>query len=72
MNCGVGFRQGSDPALLELWCRPATAAPIQPLSWEPPYATDAALKRKEKKRKEKKKEKKRKRKDAIRMQNNRR
>ena len=31
--------------LLWLWCRPATAAPIGPLAWEPPYALDAALKR---------------------------
>ena len=23
----------------ELWCRPAAVAPIQPLAWEPPYAT---------------------------------
>ena len=30
MNCGVGRRQG--------W---ATIAPIRPLVWEPPYATEA-------------------------------
>ena len=45
MNCGVGHRHGSDPELLWLWCRPATAALIQPLAWEPPYAMGAALKR---------------------------
>ena len=35
-----------DPALLWLWCRPAAAAPIQPLAWERPHATSAALKSK--------------------------
>ena len=35
-----------DPAWLRLWCRPAAAAPIPPLAWEPPYATGAALKSK--------------------------
>ena len=54
MSCGVGRRRGSDPALLWLWCRPAVAAPIRPLAWEPPYAADAAPKRqKTKKMKEK-------------------
>ena len=28
-----------DSALLWLWCRPAAVAPIQPLAWEPPYAS---------------------------------
>ena len=32
-----------DPALL--WCRWAALAPVGPLVWEPPYATDAALKK---------------------------
>ena len=27
-------------------CRPAAAAPIRPLAWEPPYAAGAALKSK--------------------------
>ena len=36
----------NDPALLRLWWRPAAAAPIQPLAWEPPYAAYAALKSK--------------------------
>ena len=31
--------------LLWLWCRPAAVAPIQPLAWEPPYASGMALKR---------------------------
>ena len=38
----VGRRHGSDPALLWLWRRLAATAPIQPLAWEPPYATGAA------------------------------
>ena len=45
MSCGVGRRHGSDLTLLWLRCRPAAAAPIRPLAWEPPYATGAALKR---------------------------
>ena len=32
-----------DPALLWLWCRLASTAPIRPLAWEPPYATGVAL-----------------------------
>ena len=41
VNCGVGVgrRCSSDPELLWLWCRLAAAAPIQPLAWEPPYAS---------------------------------
>ena len=35
-----------DPAWLWLWCRRAATASIQPLTWEPPYATDAAPKSK--------------------------
>ena len=45
MNCGIGHRHGSDLALLWLLCRPAATAPIIPITWEPPYAADAALKR---------------------------
>ena len=41
----VCHRWGSDPKLLWLWCRPAAAAPIQPLAWEPPHATGAAVKK---------------------------
>ena len=48
MSCGVGGRRASDPALLWLWYRPAAAALIQPLAWEPPYAAGAALKRQNK------------------------
>ena len=35
-----------DLALLWLWCRLAAVALIRPLTWEPPYATAAALKSK--------------------------
>ena len=45
MSCGVGGRRGSDPSLLWLWCKPASAAVIRPLVWELPYAEGAALKR---------------------------
>ena len=33
MNCGVGRRRSSDPALLWLWCRPVASAPSQPLAY---------------------------------------
>ena len=46
MGCGVGCRNGSDPALLWLW--PAAAAPIRTLAWEISYAVGAALKGKKK------------------------
>ena len=49
VSCGVGHRRGLVPALL--WCRPAAAAPVRPLPWEPPYATGGTLKRKGKKKK---------------------
>ena len=55
MSCGVGSRQDSDPELLWLWHRLTAAALIQPLAWEPPSVTGAALKRIEKKKKKKKK-----------------
>ena len=41
------------PALLWLWHRPASTAPIRLLAWEPPYAVGMALE-KAKKKKEKK------------------
>ena len=50
MSCGVGR---SDPALLWLWHRLAAIAPIQPLAWEPPYATGAAQEMEKKKKKKK-------------------
>ena len=37
--------------LLWLWCRLAAVVMIGPLAWEPPYATDAALKIKKQKNK---------------------
>ena len=46
MSCGVSRRCGSDSTLLWLWYRLAAVAAIQPLSWEPPYTSDAALKKK--------------------------
>ena len=45
---GIGYRRGSHPVLLWLWCRLAAAVPVQPLSWELPYAAGAALKKKKK------------------------
>ena len=50
MSCGVGGKCGSDPVVLWLWGRPETTAQIQSLAWETPYASGAALKRKEKKK----------------------
>ena len=50
VGCGVGYRCGSDPELLWLWCRPAAVTPIGHLAWEPPYATGAALKKTKKKK----------------------
>ena len=50
MSCSVGHRCCSDPALLWLWWRPAAAAPIPPLAWDPPCAVGTAIKKtKEKK-----------------------
>ena len=50
MSYGVGHRRSSDPALLWLWLRLAAVAPIEPLAWEPSYATGADLKRPKKKK----------------------
>ena len=44
MSYGVGHRCGLDMMLLWLWHKPAAAALIRPVAWEPPYATGAALK----------------------------
>ena len=46
MSCGVGHRHGLES--LWLWCRLVAAAPIRPLTWEPPCALGAALKSKNK------------------------
>ena len=40
-----------DPELLWLWHRPVTTAPIRPLAWEPPCATEAAREMAKKKKK---------------------
>ena len=47
----VGHRCSSDLVLLWLWRRLVATAPIRPLSWEPPYAVDAALKKRQKRQK---------------------
>ena len=49
MSCGVGHRHVLVPALLWPWCTWVAAAPIGPLTWEPPYATGGALKTPKKK-----------------------
>ena len=51
MSSGVGQRHSSDSALLQLWRKPATMAPIQLLAWEPPYAMGSARKDKRQKNK---------------------
>ena len=48
MSCGLSDRCGLDLVLPWLWRRPAAAAPIPPLAWDPPYASAAALKRQNK------------------------
>ena len=40
-----------DLALLWLWCGPVATAPVQPIVWEPPCASGAALKAKKAKKK---------------------
>ena len=50
VSCGIGRRRGSTLALLWLWCRPAAAAPVEPLAWELPCAAGMALKSKKKKK----------------------
>ena len=55
VSCGVGCRLGSDPALLWLWCRPASTALIGPLAWEPSYAVGSGPRNGKKTKKKKKK-----------------
>ena len=50
MSCGAGRRCSLDLFLLWLWHRLAAVTSIQPLAWELPYTTGAALKRKKKKK----------------------
>ena len=59
MSCGIGYRYGSDPMLLWLWCRPAAGALIGPLAWERLYATAVDLKKQNKNNKKKKKKERR-------------
>ena len=47
VNCGVGCRHSSGPALLWLYRKPAIEAPTRPLAWELPYAADVAPKSKQ-------------------------
>ena len=51
VSCGVVHRHDSNRVLLWLRRRPAAAAPIRPLAWEPPYAAGSALKSKTNKQK---------------------
>ena len=60
LNCGVDHRCSLNLALL--W--PAAAAPNQPLAWELPYATGAALKKKANEKKQKKRERDQRRKQS--------
>ena len=58
MSCGIGRRCGLDHKLLWLWCRPAAAALLTPLAWEPLYALGAAIEKAKRQKKKKRKEKK--------------
>ena len=55
MSCGVGLdvgrRRGLDPVLLWLWHRLEATAAIRCLSWEPPCAVGAALKKSKRQKK---------------------
>ena len=65
VSCSAGRRHGLDPTLLWLWCRPAAAALIRPLAWEPPYAVGAALKGQKTTTKKKKKKRKKRTEDDV-------
>jgi len=47
----TGRRYTSDLLWLWLWWRPAAAAPIRLLAWEPPYAAGVAVKKEGEKKK---------------------
>ena len=49
MSCDIGYRLGSDLALLWLWHMPAATAQIRPLPWEPSYTAGVALEKPKKK-----------------------
>ena len=51
MRCAIDPGSGLDLTLLWQRQRAAATALIQPLAWEPPYATGVALKSKKKKKK---------------------
>ena len=53
MNCGVGCRCSSDPALLWQWCRPAATALVRSLAWESPYDVGRALEKAKRQKKKK-------------------
>ena len=53
MSCGAVCRHGSDPELLWLWYKLTAIALIEPLVWEPPYATSTVLEKTKKKTKKK-------------------
>ena len=42
-SCGAGCRRGSDLMLQWLWRKLAGTGLIQPLAWEPPYASSASI-----------------------------
>ena len=50
MSCDIGYRLGSDLALLWLWHMPAATAQIRPLPWEPSYTAGVALEKPKKKK----------------------
>ena len=60
MSCGVGQRGSLDPVLLWLCRRPAAAALIRPLAWEPPHAAGVAVEKAKKQTNKKKTKKKKK------------
>ena len=47
LRCKLQIQLGSGIAVAVV-CRPAAAAPLQPLAWEHPYAAGATLKKKKK------------------------
>ena len=65
MSCGVGCRRSFELVLLWLWHRLAAVAPIQPVAWELPYATDVALKNKKQTNKKKQTKKKNRERDYL-------
>ena len=55
MSCGIGCRQGSDPAVLWFCRRPAAKVLIRPLAWESPYASESSPRKGKRTKKKKKK-----------------